>query len=115
MVYKIPKRLLESRKEILRGFGSKTPTNYDASAWRKHFGGDSDFEQILEEFPTSIRRSDMERLSHQVRNGGYTQIRKLFLASMIWGYVKDDLRGAWRTKQMLSYSGAEEMLVKAAK
>jgi hypothetical protein len=112
---KIPKRLLESREEILRGFGSKPATNYDAGPWRKHFEGDSDFQQISQEFPTSIRRIDVEGLSRQVRNGSYTQIRKLFLASMIWGYVKDDLRGAWRTKQMLSHGGAREMLEKAAR
>jgi hypothetical protein len=115
MIYKTPKRLLQSREQILKEFGSKAPTNYDVSAWRKHFTGDSDFEQILQEFPISIRRSDMERLSRQVRDGGYKQIRKLFLASMIWGYVKDDLRGAWRTNQMLSYPRAEEMLEKAAR
>lgn len=112
---KVPKRLLESKEEILRGFGSKPATNYDAGPWRKHFEGDSDFQQISQQFPTSIRRIDVEGLSRQVRNGSYTQIRKLFLASMIWGYVKDDLRGAWRTKQMLSHGGAEEMLENAAR
>jgi hypothetical protein len=112
---KVPKRLLESKEEILGGFGSKLATNYDASAWQKHFKGDSDFEQISQEFPSSIRRIDMERLSRKVRNGDYKQVRKLFLASMVWGYVRDDRRGAWRTKQMLSYTRAGEILEKAAR
>lgn len=115
MEYKIPKRLLESKEQILKGFNSKAPTAYDTGSWQKHFKGDSDFEQISQVFPTSIRRIDIEGLSREVRNGGYAQIRKLFLASMIWGYVKDDRRGAWRTKQMLSYHGAQEVLEKAAR
>lgn len=78
MIYKTAKRLLQSRGQILKGFGSTAPTDYDVSAWRKHFGGDSDFEQILQEFPISIRRSDMECLSRQVRDGSYAQIRKLY-------------------------------------
>jgi hypothetical protein len=115
MVYDIPKRLLEAKEQILRGFSSKPATNYDAGPWRKHFKGDSDFEQISQEFPSSMRRIDMERLSLKVRNGGYKQVRKLFLASMVWGYVRDDHRGAWRTKQMLSYTRAGEILENAAR
>lgn len=112
-IIKIPKRLLEAREEVLRGFGNAPGTDYDKGLWQIYLKEDSnlveDLNLIAEEFPGRLKRGDLELLSVRAIDGEYPQIRRLFLASMIWGWGNRG-RGMVNTRDALLYDSAEEIL-----
>jgi len=67
--------------------------------------GDADLAQIIYKFPSPISRDQVASFW----NGNNTNFRRLFLASMIWGWVLDG-RGPSRTKEMLDSPNAIEIL-----
>lgn len=110
-VLKIPKRLLESRQEILIGFSNAPGTDYDKDWWQIYLEGNSDLEKISLRFPNCIRRYDIELLSREAASGGYPEVRRLFLACMIWGWGNRG-RGMQNTADMLAFEGLETLLMK---
>lgn len=86
-----------------------------------------DWNRLAREFPIgdpncvgdpctcSISRSDLNRLAFiawQRRPGNLRQLKRLFIATMIWGYSKDGkvTNGRWRTDQMLATPNFNNML-----
>ena len=70
-----------------------------------------DFKEILVEHPESISRKDIAEF---VKNAiaGQGSNRKVFIATMIWGYGTVGY-GAWRTSKMLAAERSQEMIEKS--
>jgi hypothetical protein len=74
--------------------------------WKKKLPGDSDLDYIIERFPDGLGRSNLTSIAEEAaKNRNAEHYRRLFLASMIWGFGGDredtiDNRGPWRTQQI---------------
>jgi hypothetical protein len=109
----LPKRLAESKDQIIEGFTKSPGGEYSVELWHNYLDNDSDLLRICQRFPTSIRRRDIEQLSIEAQSGGSAQIRTVFLASMIWGWGNRGL-GPWQTKHMLNYDNLDTQLIQAS-
>jgi len=73
---------------------------YDNDIWSKTFINDPDFHELIEKYPNSITRGDLKQLSMETQNDDKGD-RKLFLATMIWGFGRNGY-GPYRTYKMLT-------------
>ena len=109
----LPKYLRDHGEEILQAFGNASRQSYDAEAWRSYFASDSvissDLNEIAEKCPKEIGRGDVGYFARETRSRSFPEIRRLFLACMIWGYGVDP-NGPYNTKLSLSDPRAEEVL-----
>ena len=107
--YPLPKLLQNNKSDILEAFAHATGSPYDTQKWRDSFPDDDDLSDILKRFPGRITRTNVRTISEEARAGGYHEVHKLFLASMVWGWagIPD---GPSKTRRMLSAQTAEEML-----
>jgi len=95
----IPKRLLAFRSTIVTINPNIQAIPYDASAWKAYFPGDTDVLGLIQMFPRVITRGDIKTLSARAV-AKPTLVRKLFLATMMWGFGKRGF-GPYRTDRML--------------
>jgi hypothetical protein len=113
----LPQYLQEHKKEILHIFDDATGWDYNRECWQSHFADDrivSDgLIRIEEKCPDKICREDVRYFAHEAQLGAYEELRRLFLASMIWGYGADP-NGPENVKQAFSNSGQlKEVLEKS--
>lgn len=74
---------------------------YRAATWRRHLGdNDPDLAALTAEHPGRLTRGDLRELS-RLAHGDSALRRRLFLATMIWGYGTVG-RGPWRVARMLA-------------
>jgi hypothetical protein len=73
--------------------------SFNSNTWKKVFQDDSDFQSIIRDFPEHLCRSDVGNFAKLAFEKGQS-IRKVFLATMIWGYGTVGY-GAYRTSKML--------------
>jgi len=90
---------------------------YDASDWQNEFKGNSelsgDLSEIMKKCPDRIiTRSHVQSYACKIRSGSYQDIRRLFLACMIWGYGPDP-NGPHNTNQALSDRRLKAVLEKS--
>ena len=78
-------------------------------------------EYIIEKHRDGLNRADVASIAHEARQKAEAEperaaahLRRLFLASMIWGYADTDNRGLWRTKEMLRSPGLDNALERTA-
>jgi hypothetical protein len=102
-----PERLLAFVDAIHHRNPENQAILYNIENWKRYFEGDIDFVEITQRFPNHISRSNVRDLSSEAIND-HTQIKKLFLGAMIWGYGERGL-GPWRTCQMLNDEHAPQM------
>lgn len=104
-----PRYLQKCRDEIRHIFdhvgNSNDKWHYNASDWKEIFLNDpeisDDLDVIMKECPKKITRVHVQYFAHKIRSGSYPDIRRLFLACMIWGYGLD-ANGPRNTKASLS-------------
>lgn len=101
-------------------FDNARGSGYSPARWREHFRNDprvsSDLTIITERCPRRIRRDDVRYFAGKSRSGGYDDLRRLFLASMIWGWGRGGKRkeGLKNTEAALSDPALRRMLESAA-
>lgn len=103
-----PQRLLAFRDRLLEIVPENQEIPYRRDKWARYFTGDPDFNEITERFPDVITRGNVKDLSAEAIHD-HTRVRRLFLASMIWGYGTVGL-GPWRTSRMLTGPSAPRRL-----
>lgn len=81
---------------------------YKIEKWNRYFQRDADFIEVTEQFPNNIRRGNIRILS-EIALHDFTQVKKLFLATMIWGFGTVGY-GPYRTHLMLADPAADQML-----
>jgi hypothetical protein len=86
----LPQYLQEHKEEILHIFVSALGSDYKPGGWRNYFRGNPDVSKdlniIIEKCPSTISRENVGCFASEVRCGGYEELRRLFLACMIWGW-----------------------------
>jgi hypothetical protein len=101
----LPRYLQGHKAEILHIFGNARGAAYDFNGWLGYFQSNphviQDLNIIKQQCPNTISRKDVRYFAHQARSGGYEELRRLFLACMIWGYGGDP-NGPHNTKLALS-------------
>lgn len=107
--FKIPPlpAILAQNKVAILGCLPSHGSKYDSGVWNQWFDGDPDVPAIVSEFPSSITRDQVASLYH---SGNF---RRLFLATMIWGYSTSGF-GPYRTKKILSYPQTDQKIQIAA-
>jgi len=105
-------RFLEERQEEIRMLVPEDQSiRYDKWQWKGWLKSDRDFSYIVEAYPQSITRADltvMSREAHQLKDDELN--RRLFLASMIWGFGTSDNRGPWRVSEMMRNVDSSDVL-----
>jgi hypothetical protein len=114
----LPRYLQEHKDEILHVFDHTRGSNYDPNSWQEYFQNDhivsNDLSKIIKRYPARITRKDVSHFAHVARSGGYKELKRLFLACMIWGWGEGGKykQGLKNTKAALSDSGLREVLTK---
>jgi len=112
----LPPYLQGRKEEILHIFDKASGSNYNPEAWRNYFRGNpgvsKDLNTIIGKCPTTISRKDVRYFAGRARSGGYEDLRRLFLACMIWGWGKGGKykRGFRNTEAALSDPRLREVL-----
>jgi len=111
----LPKYLREHREDILKVFHGASGADYKPKQWQEYFAGDSitsaDLNTIMEKCPKKISRSDVRCFGLQTRAGDHAEIRRFFLACMIWGWGNRGI-GLINTENCLSQLGVKGTLLK---
>ena len=116
----LPQHLQQHREEIVHVFDNARGSGYSPARWREYFRNDprasNDLTIITERCPRRIKRDDVKHFAGKARSGGYDDLRRLFLASMIWGWGRG---GKWKeglknTEAALSDPTLRQMLESAA-
>ena len=109
----LPRYLHEHREEILHIFDDSFGPDYNPEGWREYLHNNpvvaADLDIIVQKCPVRISRKDVCAFARDARSGTYPDIRRLFLACMIWGYNRDR-NGPPNTERALSDPRAEEVL-----
>jgi hypothetical protein len=101
-------------------FDNASGSAYSPARWQNHFRNDpsvsSDLNMIIQTCPKTIGRADVRHFAGKARSGGYDDLRRLFLASMLWGWGSG---GKWKeglknTEAALSDPALRQMLESAA-
>jgi len=82
---------------------------YNPQPWFQEFPNDQDIIEIVGEHPNGLSREDIANIGGLAINGN-AHIRKLFLATMIWGYGTAGY-GPHRTHLMLQSPNVNEILL----
>jgi hypothetical protein len=102
----IPSKLLEEQSSLVPP--DEHRVSYKPNVWRRRFPADKDLEDLFQRFPHEIARKQIANLAGHVNEGGETP-RKLFMATMLWGYGTVGY-GAYRTSIMLSDSSSTDVV-----
>lgn len=90
-----------------------TKWRYNASDWLREFRDDlevgNDLKEIMKECPQDIQRSHVQSYARKIRSGAYKDIRRLFIACMMWGYGEAKY-GPSNTKKSLSDTRIRKIL-----
>ncbi|MGD0794287.1 MAG: hypothetical protein ABR958_01660 [Dehalococcoidales bacterium] len=104
----LPRYLKEYSEEILHIKFDKDDSlgqDYNPKKWQREFTGDpsvtDDLKRIRQKCPVKISRSDVAHFAQETQSGGYPELKRLFLACMIWGYGQHDT-GLTNTSKTLS-------------
>lgn len=104
----LPRYLQEHKTEILHIFDNATGWDYNPEGWQSNFADDpivsGDLSRIIGKCPDKICRADVRYFARQARYGDYPELKRLFLACMIWGYGADP-NGLSNVKLAFSDSG----------
>lgn len=103
--------ILQQQQSTLQQLNSETQhIPYRHAHWATHFADDPDFVYITTTYPDTLSRGNIAAIAryiHQHRER--TWIRRLFLATMMWGYGTVGY-GPYRTARMLTPSHATDVL-----
>lgn len=106
MKQNIPARLLAKKSDLF--IPDDHQVSYNANTWRKWFAEDKDFNDLIQEYPQVISRSEIANLANPV-SAKNESARKVFLATMLWGYGIVGY-GAYRTSIMLSDKNSRNII-----
>lgn len=104
----VPRRLAAFEAAITAIDPDAQTICYEADAWARFFLRDRDLSDLLTRFPGTLSRGDLRILSTEAAADD-GQIRRLFLAAMIWGFGSVGY-GPYRTSQMLAIPAARQLL-----
>jgi hypothetical protein len=114
----LPRYLHEHREEILHVFEDTSGPDYNPERWRNYLHNNpvvtADLDMVIQKCPVKIGRKDVRDFARSARSGSYGDIRRLFLACMIWWYNRDP-NGLPNTERALSDPRAEEVLTGTAR
>jgi hypothetical protein len=102
----IPVRLLAEKSALLVPDNHRV--SFYASTWLNRFANDRDLNELIQKYPQQISRAEIADLANQVLAGS-ENVRKVFLATMIWGYGTVGY-GAYRTSMMLSDTDSQRII-----
>jgi len=113
---KLPDFLSAHKANIQEGLAGEKGTDWNIERWLKHFGNDvtisTDLDAIWRRSPKVITRNDVKNWAPPRDSTDRTAVRRLFLASMIWGWGNRGI-GIQNAKRSLSSPNAEELLEKS--
>jgi len=113
----LPRYLQEHGHEILNILNNTSGWDYDVDAWRREFRDNrevsNDLSIIMKICPKRIGRSDVHNLAKEAHLGSYSELRRFFLACMIWGYGPDG-NGPQNTRLSLTGYAARKVLINTA-
>jgi hypothetical protein len=76
--------------------------DYHAEYWRNYFPQNKELESVIALCPEKISRGNLFQFAKEaIDTKSISDIQRLFLASMIWGYGTTNY-GPWRTEKMFS-------------
>ncbi len=123
----MPDRLMKSRDQIVNCAECQQPQNFTPRKWKdwlrkpEYHLDVSVSNYILGRFPRGlIGRKDLEPIAQEaVKEPNLEHYRRLFLASMIWGFAGDCETtdagyGPWRAAQMMTSKDFDETLKKTS-
>ena len=97
----VPIALREVQAELQAASPDKHSVSYMAESWRPWFPEDQELEYLCESYPGRISRGDIAELARQARGrDDLESTRRLFLATLMWGYGTQDNRGPYRASLM---------------
>lgn len=97
----VPPRLQAAAGELGEMNPDRQRVRYYAASWMRHLGNDDpDLVALAAAHPGSLTRGDLRELSIKAHDD-FALCRRLFLATMLWGYGTGG-RGPWRTAKMLA-------------
>jgi hypothetical protein len=108
----LPQRLAAFQSEICACDPEAQTFRYNAESWARSFDGDADLAALVERFPEKIGRRNLRALSQEAA-GDPSLLRRLFLATMVWGFGPVGY-GPYRTTHMLAALDAKAMLTTTA-
>ena len=89
-VIRLPRYIHEHKQAIVDIFNHERGVAYGFSGWHSHFKTDrlilQDLNLIKRQCPERICRKDVGYFAGKARSGGYDELRRFFLACMIWGW-----------------------------
>jgi hypothetical protein len=101
-------------KDQIMGCAMQQPKQkFTADKWLVRLHNDSDLEYIIRNFQDGLDRPDMISIAEDaVKNPEFSYYRRLFSASMIWGFGGDREAGygPWRTSRMMASEEFRETL-----
>lgn len=115
----LPRYLQVHKDKILHAFDNASGGDYNPKAWQQWFADsyiiNDDLNKIIGKCPNKISRNDVRYFASQTHSADYDELRRLFLACMVWGWGKDykDQRGRRHTQAALSDPRLREMLEKS--
>ncbi len=109
----VPMRILDCAREIQYLNPENQEIPYTASNRKRYFRSDPFFNEIIQRFPNKISRGNVKDLSIEAIKD-HSQIKKLFLATMIWGFGTVGF-GPYRTHKMLNDKHSAQKLEMAVK
>jgi len=115
----LPRYLYGRNEEILHIFDNASGWDYKPEGWRHYFDHNpvvtAELDIIIQKCPSMISRKDVRDFARQSRSGGYEELRRFFLACMIWGWGRGGKykEGFRNTEAALSDSRLKETLEKS--
>lgn len=88
----LPHYLQQHKDEIIHIFNGASIGSYNSQRWQEHFKDNNevsnDLVEIIKRCSEKISRTDVGHFAIKARNRNYDDLRRLFLACMIWGWGK---------------------------
>ena len=81
--------------------------------WEYHFPRDADVRCLVNDFRDEISRAKVVNYAPKTQTPTFSQLRRFFIAAMMWGYGERERYGPWRTRAMLDNPATKKALPNA--
>ena len=107
--YPIPTVLAKAKNHIRKLEPDKVRFCIAPDMWKEHFPKDADVRALAEKFRGGITRAKVLSCAPKTKKPTFSELRPLFIATMMWGYGNTGY-GPWRTSKMLKSCGIKQAL-----
>ena len=107
--YHIPTEIEAAKLHIRKLEPDKVKFCIAPDIWKKRFPKDADVRELAEKFRSGITRAKALSCAPKTKNPTFSELRPLFIATMMWGYGETGY-GPWRTSEMLKSRGIKQAL-----